>query len=68
MATRNNEVPVAVRNDSRPRTKKSKTKKNGVIFVVKDPKNPKLTAVSEFISSLNTGEGSENISGKIVIG
>lgn len=62
------EVPAVVYNESRRRTTRGKTKKNGVSFVVKDPKNPKLTVVSEFIRSLNTGDGSENISGKIIIG
>lgn len=62
------EVPAVVYNESRRRTTRGKTKKNGVTFVVKDPKNPKLTVVSEFIRSLNTGDGSENISGKIIIG
>jgi len=60
-------VPIVAVKDTKKQTKR-KTKKKGVTFVVKNVKNPKLPTVGEFISSLNTGDGSEKISGKIIIG
>jgi len=57
-------VPVVVRK----KRIKGKAKREGVTFIVKNARNPKLAVVSEFIRSLNTGDGAENISGKIIIG